>query len=322
MAPKKLTSEIFWQQTGSYDEGKNEREKEIERKKVRVSGALWWWTQKLKKLKWLFFQISKFPKRLGKSFKLSEEWPGEKKGHSLRSKWTSKKERKQPLKPNQRPLFIGESLRRCSWISRRRRRRRRWRRNRWFAFFPARKRNQLHFFKAASLQGCWRWRWWWWMQFARPPSSKKKSTRQKTFLFQACGDRSGNGPLTEIAECRTRHSWSRDSIASRRLPSATSNRARHRRFAPRTAVGRFSGVAKSGKKQNGFKKVPTTCAGIDRNPRREPKKKFRKKNRCSKVFFGETPVSRRTTAPRFGFRQRALLRSRSNLKKVEPKPKT
>ena len=153
------------------------------------------------------------------------------------------------------------------------------------------------------------------MQFARPPSSKKKSTRQKTFLFQACGDRSGNGPLTEIAECRTRLSWSRDSIASRRLPSASSNRARHRRFAPRTAVGRFSGVAKSGKKQNGFKKVPTTCAGIDRNPRREPKKKFRKKNRCSKVFFGETPVSRRTTAPRFGFRQRALLRSRSYLKK-------
>ena len=151
---------------------------------------------------------------------------------------------------------------------------------------------------------------------------KKKSTRQKTFLFQACGDRSGNGPLTEIAECRTRLSWSRDSIASRRLPSASSNRARHRRFAPRTAVGRFSGVAKSGKKQNGFKKVPTTCAGIDRNPRREPKKKFRKKNRCSKVFFGETPVSRRTTAPRFGFRQRALLRSRSYLKKVKQKPKT
>ena len=151
---------------------------------------------------------------------------------------------------------------------------------------------------------------------------KKKSTRQKTFLFQACGDRSGNGPLTEIAECRTRHSWSRDSIASRRLPSATSNRARHRRFAPRTAVGRFSGVAKSGKNKTVSRKFPRRVLASTGIRGANQKRSFGKKNRCSKVFFGETPVSRRTTAPRFGFRQRALLRSRSNLEKVKPKIKT
>lgn len=113
------------------------------------------------------------------------------------------------------------------------------------------------------------------MQLARP--AKKKSMRQNAFLFRARGDRRGNAPLTEIAECRTRHRWSRDSTAELPQHASTASRAANGRW----TIQRRREECKNKRFQESSHDVWHRTTGI----RGANQKKVREKNFDAQRFF-------------------------------------